>query len=108
MASPRYVVRWTPEALRMLERVADRRVREQIVERAGKLAEEPEKQGKPLLGELAGLRSLRASGQRYRILYKVERGRVLVLIVAVGIRKQGSRRDVYELARKLLRVRLVE
>ena len=92
----------------MLERVADRRVREQIVERTETLADEPEKQGKALLGELAGLRSLRASGQRYRIIYKVERGRVLVLIVAVGIRKQGSRRDVYELAQRLFRARLVD
>lgn len=92
----------------MLEGVSDQRVREQIVGRAEKLADDPEKQGKPLLGELTGLRSLRASGQRYRIIYRVDRGRVLVLIVAVGIRKQGSRRDVYELAQKLLRARLIE
>ena len=59
-------------------------------------------------GELAGLRSLRSSGQRYRIICRVERSRVLVLIVAVGIREQGSRRDVYELAQKLLRARLIE
>jgi mRNA interferase RelE/StbE len=92
----------------MLERVADRRVREQIVERAEKLTDQPEKQGKALLGELAGLRSLRASGQRYRIIYRAERNRVLVLIVAVGIRRQGSRRDVYELAQKLIHARLVD
>jgi mRNA interferase RelE/StbE len=91
----------------MLEAVSDQRVLEQIVGRAEKLANEPEKQGKALLGELAGLRSLRASGQRYRILYRVERGRVLVLVIAVGIRKEGGRRDVYELARKLLRARLI-
>lgn len=103
----RYEVRWTPQALRMLEAVSDQRVLEQIVGRAEKLANEPEKQGKALLGELAGLRSLRASGQRYRILYRVERGRVLVLVIAVGIRKEGGRRDVYELARKLLRARLI-
>jgi mRNA interferase RelE/StbE len=92
----------------MLERVTDRGVREQIVGRAEKLIDEPEKQGKALLGELAGLRSLRASGQRYRIIFKVERARVLVLIVAVGIRKQGSRRDIYKLAQKLFRSRLVD
>ena len=91
----------------MLEAVSDQRVREHIVGRAEKLADEPEKQGKALLGELLGVRSLRASGQRYRILYKVERGRVLVLVIAVGIRKEGDRRDVYELARKLLRARLI-
>jgi len=92
----------------MPEGISDQRVCELIVERAEKLADEPERQGKALLGELMGLRSLRSSGQRYRIIYKVNRGRVLVLIVAVGIRKQGSRRDVYELAQKLLRARLVD
>jgi len=91
----------------MLEAVADQRVRELIVGRAEKLADEPEKQGKALLGELAGLRSLRVSGQRFRILYRVERGRVVVLVIAVGIRKEGDRRDVYELARKLFRARLI-
>ena len=91
----------------MLKAVSDQRVREQIVGRAEKLAAEPEKQSKALLGELVGVRSLRASGQRYRILYRVERGRVLVLVIAVGIRKEGDRRDVYELARKLLRARLI-
>jgi len=61
-----------------------------------------------LTGELAGHRSLRAAGQRYRILYRVERNQVLVLVVAVGIRREGSRSDIYELARKLLRLRLAE
>src|SRR5713101_1269345 len=71
----------------MLEVVSDQRIREKIFERAKKLINEPEKQGKALLGELAGLRSLRAVGQRYRVLYRVERNRVIVLIVAVGKRK---------------------
>ena len=92
----------------MLEGISDQRVRKEIVERAENLADEPEKQGKALLGDLMGLRSLRSSGQRYRIIYRVDRGRVFVLIVAVGIRKQGSRRDIYELAQKLLRARLIE
>ncbi len=92
----------------MLEVVSDQRIREKIFERAKKLIDEPEKQGKPLLGELAGLRSLRAVGQRYRVLYRVERNRVIVLIVAVGIRKEESREDVYALAKKLFRARLVE
>jgi len=92
----------------MLEAVSDQRIREKIFERAKKLIDEPEKQGKALLGELAGLRSLRAVGQRYRVLYRVERNRVIVLIVAVGIRKEESREDVYALAKKLFRARLVE
>jgi len=103
-----FEVRWTPQALRMLEAVSDQRIREKIFERAKKLIDEPEKQGKPLLGELASLRSLRAVGQRYRVLYRVERNRVILLIVAVGIRKEESREDVYALAKKLFRARLVE
>lgn len=92
----------------MLEGIPDARIREQIIKRATQLASEHEKQGKPLLGELSGLRSLRAVGQRYRILYRVERNRIVVLVVAVGIRKEGSRGDIYTLARKLLRTRLVD
>ncbi|MBZ5537093.1 MAG: hypothetical protein LAO31_14155 [Acidobacteriia bacterium] len=65
---------------------------------------DPEKQGKPLVEELAGYRSLRAVGQRYRIIYRVDRS----LVIAVGIRKAGSQRDIYSLAKKLIRLRLVE
>lgn len=108
MPASSFEVRWTPQALRMLEAVSDQRIREKIFERAKKLIDEPEKQGKPLLGELASLRSLRAVGQRYRVLYRVERNRVILLIVAVGIRKEESREDVYALAKKLFRARLVE
>ena len=92
----------------MLEAVRDRRVRRLLARRIDSLADEPEKQGKPLTGELATLRSIRAAGQRYRILYGVEEERVVVLVVALGLRKQGDRKDVYELARKLLRLRLRE
>jgi mRNA interferase RelE/StbE len=92
----------------MLQDVSDSRLQELIVKRVKQLESEPEKQGKPLLGELAGLRSVRAVGQRYRILYRVERNRVVVLVVAMGIRKEGSRRDIYSLAKKLLRAKLIE
>jgi len=91
----------------MLEAIQDRRIREAIRDRIDGLVEEPAQQGKPLTEELAGYRSLRAVGQRYRILYRVEKDRVLVLVAALGIRKQGDKRDVYVLARKLLRIRLV-
>lgn len=98
----------TPTARRMLEAVRDRRVRRLLASRIDALAEEPEKQGKALTGELATLRSVRAAGQRYRILYRVEAERVVVLVVALGLRKEGDRKDIYELARKLLRLRLHE
>ena len=91
----------------MLEDIQDRRVREKIRDRIDGLAEEPEKQGKPLTGELTGYRSLRAVGQRYRIIYRIEEGKVLVLVMALGIRKEGSGKDIYVLAQKLLRLRLL-
>lgn len=97
-----------PAAAKMLKDIADRRVREKIRDAIDRLAEEPEKQGKPLIDDLAGYRSLRAVGQRYRIIYKVENDRVVVIVVALGIRKEGSRKDIYALAKKLISLRLVE
>ena len=103
-----YQIVITPTALKMLEAISDRRIQEIIRDRIDGLATEPEKQGKPLTEELAGYRSLRAVGQRYWIIYRVERDRVLVLVVAVGMRKEGSKRDVYALAQKLIRLRLLD
>lgn len=97
----------TPTGFKLLKAISDRRIREQIRDRIDGLAHDPEQQGKPLREELAGFRSLRAVGQRYRILYRVERKQVLVLVVAVGIRKEGDRHDIYQIAKKLIRLRLV-
>jgi len=46
-------------------------------------------------------------GQRYRIIYRVERSAVVVVVVAAGIRKDGSREDVYRVAAKLIRLGLL-
>ena len=104
----RYQIEISPSALEMLKKVQDRRVRAKIIERIDGLTEEPEKQGKPLTAELAGYRSLRAVGQRYRIIYQLEGDRVVVTVVAVGIRKEGDRKDIYTLAKKLAHARLLE
>lgn len=48
-----------------------------------------------------------AAGQRYRILYRLEEREVVVLAVGLGLRKQGSGKGIYQLARKLLELRLV-
>ncbi len=91
----------------MLQGISDRRIRTLITQRAQKLEEEPEKQGKPLGSELAGYRSVRAVGQRYRIVYRIDRGEVQVLVVAVGIRRDRHRRDVYEIAQRLIQMGLM-
>lgn len=98
----------TPTAMKLLSEISDRRIREKIGAVIDRLVEEPEKQGKALLGELAGFRSMRAVGQRYRVIYKVTSEEVIVVIVAVGIRKDGAKNDIYNLAKKLFRVGLLE
>jgi len=101
-------IRLAPFTFQCLKNIADRRVQVKLQEAIDGLAEEPAKQGKALIGELGGYRSLRAVGQRYRIIYRVDTDNALILIVALGIRRAGSKKDVYALARKLLRLRLVE
>jgi mRNA interferase RelE/StbE len=91
----------------MLAEVADRRVRAQIAARLDSLRSDPEKLGKPLLGELSGYRSLRSPGQRFRIIYRIEKKQVVVLVVALGMRKEGDKRDIYALAKKLVRLGLL-
>ena len=88
----------------MLRSITDRRIRDVIARRIDGLTKEPVKKGKALVAELAGFRSLRAA--RYRVLYKVEKERVI--IVAVGIRREGDTKDIYARAKKLLRLKLIE
>lgn len=80
----------------------DGKTRTTIARRIEALKESPEKQGKALSGDLGGYRSLHAAG-RYRVLYEVKVDQVMVIVVAVGMRKEGSKIDVYETLKKLLR-----
>ena len=65
-------------------------------------------QGKPLLGELDGYYNVRAVGQRYRILYTIQQTEVNAIVVGLGIRKDGTKQDVYALAKKLLKLGLLD
>jgi mRNA interferase RelE/StbE len=87
--------------------IADRRIREKLAEVIDRLESDPELRGKPLDNDLAGYRSVRAVGQRYRIVYRVERTLVTVVVIAVGIRKAGSHEDIYRVAAKLIRLGLL-
>ena len=92
----------------MLKSIKDRRINKAIQERIEKLIDEPDKQGKELHGELRGYRCVRAVGQRYRIIYRIKNSAIVVLIVAVGLRKEEDKKDVYKLAQKMIRLRLIE
>jgi mRNA interferase RelE/StbE len=104
----RWKISLAKEARRQLVEIEDSRIRKSISKRIDRLESEPEKQGKPLTDELAGYRSVRAAGQRYRIIYKIEEERVLVLVVMMGIRKEGDKKDAYAQAIKLARLGLLE
>ena len=102
-----YRIEITPTALEVLESIADRRIRSAIMRRIDTLADEPDKQGKSLRGWLAGFMSTRAAGQRYRVVYRVEDAKKRVTVYMVGIRREGSRRDVYTLAEHLVQRGLI-
>jgi mRNA interferase RelE/StbE len=104
----RWHVRVTVPALKQLAAIKDMRIKESISRRINALEYDPDKQGKPMTDDLAGYRSIRAVGQRYRILYRVEAEQVIVVIVALGVRKEGSKTDVYALAKKLARLGLLD
>jgi len=97
----------THKALEMIQGISDRRIRRQVSEAISALSEDPDIKGKALIGELTGFRAIRAAGQRFRVIYRVEDVKVLVVVVAVGQRKEESRNDVYSLASKLFRQRLL-
>ena len=103
----KYSINLTPTASRMLEEIQDRRVREKIITTIDRLTHDPQKQGKPLLGPMQGFRSLRAAGQGYRIIYTVKEEQVIVIVVAIGIRKGGDKGDIYFRLQKLVRLNLI-
>ena len=102
-----YRIELTYEAKKMLLNISERSTVKKIEKVIDRLEYEPEKQGKALIGNLSGFRSIRAAGQRYRIIYKVENEIVRVYILALGIRKEGHSKDIYNLTRKLLRLNLL-
>ena len=78
------------EAESMLKSIQDRRGQRLIKPRAMRLDTSPDKQGKPLSRNLAGLRSIRTVGQIYRIIYETDRSCYEVWIVAISLRKKGG------------------
>ncbi|SRR6266700_2475956 len=96
------------EAKKQLKAIKDNRIKTAISKRIDKLQWEPDKQGKALEDDLAGYRSVRAVGQRYRIIYQLQDHQVIVSVVTVGIRKEGDAKDAYAMAKKLARLNLLD
>ena len=86
----------------------DSKSQQQVLEKIEVLKEEPLKVGKPLKGNLQAYRSIRSVGQRYRIIYQVKEAEIEVVVVAVGIRRDGDKKaDIYELMKKYVKIGLL-
>jgi mRNA interferase RelE/StbE len=93
MTGPAHRILYTGEARRNIDKL-DPSVRKLVRKAVESLAADPER-GKPLSHGLAGLRSLRTAD--YRIIYRARSGELVVLVVAVG-----HRREVYKRLGELL------
>lgn len=98
----RYRVALREAARSDLAAIKDARTRKAVSNRLVRREEEPKQQGKPLSATLRGFYSVRAAGGRYRIIYALEELQNLVIVVVIGIRKEGDKRDAYAVARKRL------
>ncbi len=107
-AKAKWQIEVTSTALEMLASIKDTRTKKQIANKIDDLATNPEQLGKPLEGELTGYHSTRAAQQRYRIIYRIDEGKVTVYVVAAAIRREGHKTDVYALAKKLVQAGLLD
>ena len=98
-----YKVIITKIAAENLKRL-DKKTQTKILLRIDELKQNPNQLGKQLTGPLKELRTIRAAGQRYRIIYKILEEKVIVVIVALGLRKEGDKSDIYELMKKYIRI----
>ena len=102
-----YKLEITEVCLSFIQKISDRIVQSTIIDRIEALKLDPKKQGKALVKTLAGFRSIHAAG-RYRIIYKIDQDSHSVWIVAAGLRKEGDQKDVYRIAKKLLKLGLLD
>lgn len=94
-----YNVGFTEHGLSSLKAV-EKNVRREIFNETMTLAGQP-KSGKPLVGPLLGLYSLRIRN-RYRAVYRIDEEAVRIYVELVGERKPGKEDDVYQAAKRLL------
>jgi mRNA interferase RelE/StbE len=99
-----YQIQLIPLAIKLLGKIKDKREQTLLTKKIEQLKQEPDKQGKPLSGKLKGYRSVRAVGQRYRIIYRIDKEQIIVIIIGVGIRKEGSKEDIYNYLEKVFDV----
>lgn len=97
-----YKVILTKQAQQLFKKIKDRKEQKILLTKLEKLKHNPNIQGKALVKELSGYRSIRAVGQRYRIVYQVLEEKVLVVVIGIGRRKEGDKNDIYSVTKKIL------
>jgi mRNA interferase RelE/StbE len=97
----------TDTCLGLIAKIPDKKIQHTILNQIERLSDEPDQQGKMLVKELSGFRSVHTAG-RYRIIYNVDKQTVIIHILSVGIRKQGDKKDIYKITRKLLKAALLD
>ncbi len=103
MVKAAFEIELTKTARISLRRVKDKKLLRELARVIDGLANDPAEQGVPLREPLQGLRSVRASGSRFRILYDVKEETRIVSVLLVGERRAGRETDVYALATRLVR-----
>jgi mRNA interferase RelE/StbE len=102
----KFRIRITDTCLALIEKIPDKKIQRTILDRIKNLSDEPDKQGKKLVEDLSEFRSIHVAG-RYRIIYKIDKKTVIVYVLAAGIRKEGDKKDIYKIAKKLLNAGLL-
>ena len=90
-----YTILYTKEAKKNIEKL-DPSIGRIIRKAIESLAANPAK-GKPLAYDLAGLHSLRTSD--YRVIYRIKEKELIIIVIAVGHRK-----EIYKRLKKLLKM----
>ncbi len=103
----KYRILITNTCLTLIDKIPDKKIQHSILNRIKKLSDEPDNQGKKLVKDLSGFRSVHAAG-RYRIIYRVDKKTVIIYVLAAGIRKEGDKKDIYQIAKKLLNAGLLD
>ena len=103
----KYRILITDTCLALIRRIRDKKIQRTILDRIQELSDEPDKQGKKLVKDLSGFRSFHAAG-RYRVIYKIDKHAVIIYVLAAGIRKEGDKKDIYKIAKKLLNAGLLD
>ena len=99
-----YRVVVTPEAEKLLKSL-DPAVFHVIQNAVRKLKDSPQL-GKPMTAQLKGLRSWKVS--RYRIVYHFSEEKKTIVVAGAGIRKEGDKKDIYNLLHQLKEKGLLE